>query len=199
MSENEGLLFHVDFQATKKALIITYTVKNERDVAIYLTNHAVRLDPEKGQIPDRSVVFVYVDRERDALHITKRKPPMPDKFVNPLLHFVTPVAPGQTYTEKIEIPLPVRTYAPYQNIPPGAVPEEKTFRQVYFSLGYINGQPGLQASESTCQGEKVYSLAPVLGKDGRPVATIDTTEHYLYSRMHGMKIPVLIYKLSPKG
>lgn len=199
MQGNQYIRFHVDMALEGGALVISYSVENTGQVPVYLTNHAVRLDPDKGQVPDPSVVFVYVDPERDALHVTKRLPPPPETLTDPLMHFITPVSPGQTYTERLVIPLPVRTYAPYQEVPRGAELEQRSFSRVYFSLGYINGQPGLRASEGSCQGEKVYSLAPVIGQDGRPVAPIDTTEHYLYSRIQRLKVPVLIYKSPSRG
>ncbi len=199
MPETKGLGLNVTLQISEGVLIISYTVENRRDLPVYLTNHAVRMDPEKGQIPDKSVIFTYVDREKNALHFTKRRPPVPQKLIEPPMHFVTPLPPGQTYTERIEIPLPLVPVVPYESIPPGAKAEQKIFHHAYFSIGLILGQPGLTALESTCQGQQVYTLAPVLDDNGHPVARFDTTEYYLYSRIKDLDIPVTIYRQPSKG
>lgn len=188
MPEISGLVLKVNFQKTDKVLTISYSMENHKDIPVYLTNHAVRMDPVKGQIPDKSVVFTYIDSEKKALHFTKRLPPVPQKLIQPPMHFVTPLPPGKTFRERIEIPLPLIPYAPYEGVPANAVAGKEIFHHAYFSIGLILGQPGLTTVESTCQGTAVHLLAPVLDDKGHPVGTFDTTEHYSYSRVMDMDI-----------
>jgi hypothetical protein len=178
-------------------LVISYRVENRSVQEIYLTNHGVRIDSKKGQVPDRSAAFVYVLEKEKIVHVTKRQPPPPRMLVTQvLLHFVTQVMPGGLFFEDIKIPLPIEANVPYEDSRPPLGSEEITeLRFVQFSLGYIEGSSFIRAVASEYGGEKVLSIAPALDEQGKPVPIPhELEEKYLFSPTFELKIPVRLWK-----
>jgi len=194
---NHPIQFSTSVALKRGSLVISYRVENQSAKEIYLTNHGVRIDPQKGQIPDRSAVFVYLLEKEKIVHITKRRPSPPKKLVaQVLMHFITQVTPGGVFSEDINIPLPIEANIPYEDTRPPFGSEEVTeFRLVQFSVGYIEGSSFIRAAASEYGGEKVLSIVPALDERGKPVPIPHKLEEkYLFSPTYDLKIPVRLWK-----
>lgn len=191
----QQIRFHTSLQVRDRHLKLAYQVENLGPRELYLTNHAVRVEPGKGQIPDRTVAFVYLLEDRKTVHITKRRPPIPHKLVQPRNHFVTPVRPGETFSEEIKIVLPVEQNDPNEGKPLVIHKEvHEDFNRVTFSLGYIEGSSAMRALAKEYQGEKVFSLAPLLDEKGQPLPLGVVEEKFLYSQEYQTAVPAVLWK-----
>ena len=185
---NPQIGFQSSVSWSQTSLRVTYSVTNKGIYELYLTNHAVRYEDGR-QVPDRKEAFVYLLGSDKAVHITKRRPGMGENLSLLREHFVTPVKPGETYEETIEIPVPVLANDPHRSNPAGRKVIE-TYRRALFSLGYIPGSPKLQAVVGELNGHMVHSVSPIQGKDGKPVHVGVVEEEFLFSVSTKVAIPV---------
>lgn len=182
------IILTVAFALQPGELQVDYWVENRSSQSIYLTNHAVRMLPKQGPVPDRQYAFVWIDGT--AVHIAKRKPSPPaDRFFTPRPHYVTPVAAGQTYTESFNLPLPLRESIPYRESQSGKAGQA---RSVDLTIGYIPASPTIEAVALRIAGQDVYGLRPNkanIMRQGLKVGSIE--EALLRSPPQSLSIPVV--------
>lgn len=153
---NLPLVLQTSIVREKNNFFITYTIRNDSEKLVYLTNLNVRSTDEKGAVPDPSVVEIFP--EKDKLHISKRKPVDPsDRFYTPKPYYVTPLPPGDTFRETVSLPLPILLMAP--EIKEKKKREWLKFDKIYFSCGYFIGNEFIEAKEKTVAGKRVFVLA----------------------------------------
>lgn len=176
------------FEKVDSTLHIEYTVFNRGRDAVYLTNHACRFDPS-GPVPDHNEAFVFV--EDRVVHVTKRIPPPPPAFYNPIPHFVTPLLPGQDFSETIVLELPLRPRVPYRNVQLSGARIQAT--HAYFSVGYKLANPLVQAVQTERAGQTVLFLRSTLEK-GEPLPRGFSlpAEQFLLSPRRELILPVLM-------
>jgi len=182
----------VTFMLQGSKLVVSYSVTNHSPQVVYLTNHASRIEPGKGAVPDRSVALVYFENG-DVVHVTKRNPPAPsDRFYTPRPHYVTPLPPKDKFTESFALPLPLKEYIPYQSVKAGG--KQGLAHEIYFSIGYIVKKASIEAVELQRAGEKVYLIRSTLKKEenppDRPVEPV--VENFLVSERFKMEIPLIL-------
>lgn len=171
MQETISLTADIDLQP--EVLRIAYTVRNASGTLVYLTNHGVRFERGQGPVPDRMAACVWF--ERDTVHVSKRLPPPPETLHTPWPHFVTPLGPQGTFQETLLLPLPLREYRPYSTDVPGQTRFQKVLlHQIYFSLGYVESSPYVEALETVRSNVRVFMLRwrfhelPPAPPDARP-------------------------------
>ena len=169
-------------QVIKNSLFVKYQVDNQTSSEIYLTNLAVRMDPEKGPVLDPGEAFVYLEEKELGVHVTKRIPPPPKRLVRLQPHFVTPLNPGDTFEETLELALPLNQNMPY--VSESSAKGEKAiveFKRVLFSLGYVEGSPKIMLEQRTYQGEEVFSLVTAFDAQGNAYPFSVIKEKFLVS------------------
>ena len=175
------------FERLESTLRIAYTVLNPGHDTVYLTNHACRVDAG-GPVPDHNEAFVFI--EDRVVHVTKRIPPPPPAFHNPIPHFVTPLHPGRDFSETIVLDLPIQPKVPYRRVQLTAVQIQAT--HVTFSVGYKLANPLVQAVQASRAGREVYLLRSTLQKgQRRPEGLIEPVEQFLQSPRQELVLPVL--------
>jgi hypothetical protein len=181
----------VDFKADVDTLTVSFTVTNNSDVVIYLTNVQIRRIMGKGPVPDKDEAFVYFDGKE--VHITKRRPPIPMKTFTPRPFYITPLQPESTFSEEILLELPLKANIPYHTT--NAKGDAETAEQVVFSLGYYRHQSSMRAVEVESGGKQVFKLRAVQPPDFEPGMEIKPwEEEYLISEPVEMQFPILPYK-----
>lgn len=144
------------FEKADSTLRVEYTVFNPGRDTIFLTNHACRYGPS-GPVPDRNETFVFI--EDRVVHVTKRVPPPPAAFHNPIPHFVTPLSPDQEFSETVVLDLPIQPRIPYRRVRLSGLEVEAT--HVYLSIGYRVASPSLRVVPTERAGQKVFFLRVV--------------------------------------
>ena len=167
------------FEKLDSTLRISYTVLNPGRDTVYLTNHACRFDPS-GPVPDHDVAFVFV--EDRVVRVTKRIPPPPPAFYNPIPHFVTPLSAGQEFSETIVLELPIQPRVPYRRVRLSGLEVEAT--HVYLSIGYKLASPLVEAVQAEQARQTVFLLRSTLEK-GQPLS-------------RGLSLPAEQFLLSPR-
>jgi hypothetical protein len=186
---NTLLTLTVSFLIQGSVLVVSYTVVNQSMQTVYLTNLATRRDSEKGPIPDKSMAFIYF--EDDIIHITKRKPSLPEnKFYTPVPHYVTPLKGKEVFTETFSLTLPLKEVIPYKNSQPKG--EDKRAHRIYFSLGYIEDNDYIEAVQVQRQGEDVFLLRPSqAAKKPQKEPVEPVKEKFIFSKKVKLEVPVV--------
>jgi hypothetical protein len=185
---NELLTLMVSFLMDGNSLMLTYSVTNKSPTLVYLSNLHVHVEQGAGPVPDPSVAFVTFEKEE--VHITKRKPPMPqDKLYTPLPYYVTPLKPGATFKESLSLPLPLKQNIPYTSIQTND--QISKMKAVYFSLGYFESNPAIEAGELQRGGQKVFILRPSAALKKGEVANQPAVEKFLVSEKTQLEIPII--------
>lgn len=175
------------FERLDSALRVEYTVLNPGGETVYLTNHACRYGPS-GPVPDHNETFVFI--EDRVVHVTKRVPPPPAAFHNPIPHFVTPLSPGQEFSETVVLALPVQPRIPYRRVRLSGLEVEAT--HVYLSIGYKLATPLVQAARAQRAGQDVVLLRSALEKgQSLPRGLSLPAEQFLLSPRRALILPVL--------
>lgn len=153
----EMIRLMADIELQPEELRIAYTVHNASEALVYLTNHGVRFERGQGPVPDRMAAYVWF--EKGTAHVSKRRPPPPETFHTPWPYFVTPLGPLETFQETLLLPLPLRECRPYATDVPGQTRFQKgLLHQIYFSLGYIENSPYVEALETVRSNFRVFML-----------------------------------------
>lgn len=175
------------FERLDSTLRVEYTVLNSGSDTVYLTNHACRYGPS-GPVPDHNETFVFI--EDRVVHVTKRVPPPPAAFHNPIPHFVTPLSPGQEFSETVVLDLPIQPRIPYRRVRFSGLEVEAT--HVYLSVGYKLETPLVRAARSQFAGQDVVLLRSTLEKgQSLPRDLSLPVEQYLLSPRRALILPVL--------
>ena len=181
------ILLTVVFALQGGALRIDYRVENRSPTTIYLTNHAVRMIPGQGPVPDKGYAFVALDG--GVAHIAKRQPKPPtDRFFTPRAHYVTPVGAGQTYTETLQLPLPLEEAIPYRETRSGSPGQVQA---IDLTIGYIPATPTIEAARLKVAGQEVYLLRPDQERIARERLRVEpVAEELLRSPVQSLTIPI---------
>ncbi len=177
-------------------LHVEYRVVNALSNTVYLTNHQVRMDPKRGQVPDRSVAFVKFPPGVQAVEISKKRPEPPQILVEEIrMHFVTPIGPGERFEEAFSLPLPLEEISAYPKaIPPGARKYSATLQSVYLVVGYMEKTPSIRAYESSFNKVRVHSIGPETDDSGEPLPMGPIPEKYLVSKWFDADVPVAAWR-----
>jgi hypothetical protein len=136
-------------------LVLRYRVNNSGPVDAYLLNRLFRTSPEWSLSPD--VVYVELDHDAQTVWLSKRLADLPEgvNITAPVAPFVTPVRAGASFTEDVRVPLPVAEYWEYPPPNLGEATRERTYRAVYFTLGYYWRPDGTREETRDIHGTAV--------------------------------------------
>jgi hypothetical protein len=131
-TKNLAITLQAQAEIRDNRLIIQYQVFNGQDEAIFLTNQIFQWTPE-GMSLDPNLVYSNV--VNDTLQLVKACLPVPDELdvESPTVPYLTQLPSGETLTETISIPLPIKSYHPYDQV---KLSEELT---VFSSLQFVVG------------------------------------------------------------
>jgi hypothetical protein len=153
---NEPLHLSAAFKLQRDHLMLDYQVSNTAARDVYLLNRLYRTTPRWDMSPD--LVYVDLDPATDTVWLNKRIADLPaDVSVNvPVAPFVTPVRAGEVFREQVNVRLPVREYHQYSpGRSHGGALEARTFKRVYFTLGYYWRPEGVIEETRDIQGTPV--------------------------------------------
>jgi hypothetical protein len=120
-------------QPEHNALTLGYEFTNRSGKTAFLFNLLHRTGPSGGDEPNPDLVYVH--QNGGLLVVAKRVLPVPDNIdvEKPDVPYVTRVDPGQSFREKLTLPLPLTLWSPYPGAPRAALPE----MEVWFELGFF--------------------------------------------------------------
>ena len=178
----------VTFSKTNHKLILTYEVTNGSKGEIYLQNVLVKQGTNMPAKIDADAVLISLDGA--TAHIMKKKVPLPTAtpLTLPVNTFLTPVAVGKTFTETLEIPLPLVPWNPYLDACPKPPFRQKAATGFIFSLNYREASPHSELGEMKRFGQKVFYLKMLTQSPEGGAPTIKT----LTSERFEIDIPVEI-------
>jgi hypothetical protein len=133
-TKNMAVTLQAQAEIRDNRLIIQYQVFNGQDEAIFLTNQIFQWTPE-GMSLDPNLVYSNV--VNDTLQLVKACLPVPDELdvESPTVPYLTQLPSGETLTETISIPLPIKSYHPYDQV---KLSEELTvFSSLQFVIGWF--------------------------------------------------------------
>jgi hypothetical protein len=133
-TKNMAVTLQAQAEIRDNRLIIQYQVFNGQDEAIFLTNQIFQWTPE-GMSLDPNLVYSNV--VNDTLQLVKACLPVPDELdvESPTVPYLTQLPSGETLTETISIPLPIKPYHPYDQV---KLSEELTvFSSLQFVIGWF--------------------------------------------------------------
>lgn len=151
-SDGLHLTAHVSVADPGK-LVLDYRVDNRGSADVYLLNRIPRRG--RGLTLDPNNIYVrFADR---SVHLEKLIPAIPPgrspyQLVAP---YVTPLRAGGTFSERVELALPLRRFQEYHDNMdrPGAAVE--IYPRIVFSLGYMVKLPGTSEREAEVEGVPV--------------------------------------------
>ena len=122
-------------RVTRSALAFTYRATNGSGVQLHLVNRLFHRRGAAGFLVDPNLVYASLD-EGGMLVLRKQLMEIPEEIdvEAPEVPYVTPVAPGVTFSETVRLTLPIRPRDPYLPQPEG---EPHTVSQFTFALGYL--------------------------------------------------------------
>ncbi len=138
--------WNVHFDLKPTSLSIQYNVTNTRSHPIYLFNVLWELDPKgKYKLADPSGYICL--SPSGELHVAELILPLPRDRTVYLRNvpFVTKVEPKQTFTGKVQLPLPVSEYNPYFPVGPNSKFANVMAHSAAFTLQFINDMPEMEA------------------------------------------------------
>jgi len=120
-------------QTSASAVTIGYEFRNRSARTAFLFNRVARQD-EAGRL-EPNATNVYIEPSGATVILGKKIIPVPaDRDVEkPDVPYVTRVEPGQTFREKFEVPLPLKTWTPY----PGRSAQPGIELEAWFELGFF--------------------------------------------------------------
>jgi hypothetical protein len=157
-----SLQFSASIRIQGNELLLDYQVSNPTSRDAYLLNRLYRTTPEWTMSPD--VIYVHLDRAAGTIWLNKKLADLPkDIYItSPVAPYVTPLRAGGTFREQVHIPLPVHEYLQYplpaprkEPEPEKREPEVRTFKQVYFTLGFYWRPDGTIEETRDIQGTPV--------------------------------------------
>lgn len=185
--------FFVSIAESAHGLQLSYQVENKSDSYIYLQNHGVRIVPGQGPVPDRNALWIYLLEDKKIVHLSKRRPAVSEKLIQPRPHFVTPLKPGESFDEKIIMPLPLKQNDPNcLTLQQAGREVQRVFHHACFSLEYLIGNETVRAIAGMYQGEDVYSISPLFDDDAQPLPMTEMQAHILSSEVYDIEIPVIL-------
>jgi len=162
VNTKDNIVFQADFKADASRLLIHYRVQNGQATTVYLLNRVFRsVGPGVTKI-HKDFAYVYVDPQR--IVVEKAIPAIPPGVspYEPLAPLVTPVRPGTSFEEVIELSLPIHDTRPYAGSPPSDTPTPVS--QVQLIIGYMVSPEGTTERTETIFGEPVILFRAPPGK-----------------------------------
>ena len=154
----------VDFSLSESSLRVTYSVENRSDAAIYLFTTLWRFAPGGGIEADPSPFYVSLDGQ-GVLKLGKIIYPTPRlKLVEmtniPLAHAV---GPHETWSEILEVPVPIAEHSPYYLKGPSSTWESAQSRYLELWVSWIPTVEGLDVKPAAVNGASSIRHPQLLG------------------------------------
>ncbi|MBK8258112.1 MAG: hypothetical protein IPK82_36285 [Polyangiaceae bacterium] len=165
MVTQDGLEFSANLTADDSRMTIHYTVKNKGDLTVHLMNRVVAY---KDGLPTFSADNAYIYTESSSLVVEKAIPPVPVGLAPTelIVPYSTPLYPGTTFEESVDVELPVKENRAYQRR--RATDETFTVEVVLFRLGYVTAPQGSIETTETVGDQKVVLFRAPPGTLARP-------------------------------
>ena len=130
------------------ALIFTYVAVNAGPDRVYLVNQLFHRRGAAGFQVDPNLAYAEVG-QGPTLHLCKQLVRVPEDLdvEAPEVPYVTPVAPGSSFSETVRLAFPIGPHAPYH--PQRRAKEPYSASQFTFSLGYLLEDEPVKAVEVT--------------------------------------------------
>jgi hypothetical protein len=154
---NDALNLTASFRISEKKLVLKYEVANRSKRDTYLLNRLYRSTPEWQMTPD--VIYAELDRATQTVILSKRLADLPKglRITTPVAPFVTPLRAGTSFSEEVNLNLPLSVYRQYPTGKPAPKegPKEKTYHRVRFILGFYWRPEGTVEEKQDVQGTEV--------------------------------------------
>jgi len=155
-AQNGDVQLSAEVSLTDNRLVLAYRIDNSGGADIYILNKVYKSSP-KAMI-DKDYAYVFLTHD-GRLGIEKDIPPIPEgrSPTNLVVPYMSVVRSGASFSETVELPLPVAQYIEYSdNTPPD--PQKNrlvTANGVLFSIGYFVRPPGATERFEQALGEEV--------------------------------------------
>jgi len=152
------LALRVAAYVQEEQLVIRYAVHNNGVHDAYLLNRLHRASPPEMS-PD--IAYVELDANNGVVEVAKRIADTPITSGSgppvPVAPYVTPVRVDETFSETIQLALPVRIYREYGRSPMPDPDHERVveYQGVRLTLGYYWRDPGVTETPGVALGEAV--------------------------------------------
>jgi hypothetical protein len=135
------------------ALLIEYCIQNETDRAILLVNKLYRVTQNKTVI-DPALFYTVVDGK--TIQLRKALIPIPDEIdvAAPDVPYLTPIAPGTSFHEKVTVPLPIELHYPYPERLMRSVVDTRTYDRLELAFSWFP-DPERRTTVSSDQAHEV--------------------------------------------
>jgi hypothetical protein len=157
MPNQAQLKLETKFTQDDDALVISYRVTNPGPGDVYLMNRLIDTDLWSLTADN---VLARVDRDSGVLELAKRLAEVPPDIGNPESPLPTPLPAGETFSEVVRVPLPVREWDQYERArgTPGS-----NVSRVRFVLGYHDKPPGTREEKDSYRGFDFVQTTPPPG------------------------------------
>jgi hypothetical protein len=156
-AHNGDIQLSAELSLAADRLVLSYRVENTGRSDVYLVNKVYKALP-KAEI-NKDFAYVWLT-EQGGLYIEKDIPPVPQGLspTSLVVPYMSVVRAGASFTETVELPIPVRQYIEYlDNTPPAGPDKERvvTTNGVVFAIGYFVRPPGATERFEHQLGEEV--------------------------------------------
>ena len=156
-AHNGDIQLSAELSLAADRLVLSYRVENTGRSDVYLVNKVYKALP-KAEI-NKDFAYVWLT-EQGGLYIEKDIPPVPQGLspTSLVVPYMSVVRAGASFTETVELPIPVRQYIEYLDNTPPADPDKErvvTTNGVVFSIGYFVRPPGATERFEQQLGEEV--------------------------------------------
>jgi hypothetical protein len=135
-----------------KTLTVEYKIKNTTDKAIYLFNVLWDMDIQGKAFLAKDKIYICL-KDNKTLSLSKTIPKLPSiqsvEFRE--IPYLTKVAVGKEFSEKINLPVPLDEYNPYFPKTQDSKTELSTSENVVFSLDFIREIDGLELKKTAIE------------------------------------------------
>jgi hypothetical protein len=153
LEEKNTPKLHVSVENTGSTLVVEYKIKNETDVAIYLFNVIYDWDNNGTPVVVKNGLYACL-RKDGVLHLAKQVLPLPKQKMVEVrrIPYTSKVEPGEEFSEKVEIAVPVKEYNQYFWERPNSEYEDRIAESVVFTVQFIRGSEALKVTETNIPG-----------------------------------------------
>jgi hypothetical protein len=129
-----GVALSASAGVQEQSLTVEYRVQNGRRETIYLVNRVFQWT-RSGLSLDAGLVYTEVKQGQLWLNKACLAVPEHIKVESPDVPYLSKVIAGETFVEKVSIPLPLRPYHPYDQVKESG--EVNTFDGLHFAVGWF--------------------------------------------------------------
>jgi hypothetical protein len=171
----------VKIDTAGNSLTLEYKVKNITSQTIFLFNVLYNWDNSGTPIIDDHQVYSCLLHD-GTLHLAKQILPLPKlkKVEIRRIPYTTKLLPGEEFSEKVTLKVPIEEYDPYFPRKPDSVTEDRAAEFVYFTLQFIRETEDLKELETNIPKAFAVSHPNIFGAvetlDSRRIATLVKVE-----------------------